>query len=384
MTATGGTGGPYTFSATGLPAGLTMSTNGTISGTPTVKRHLPLHRHRHRFGTAIPARSTAPSPSPALDRRHLRRHHRDPGRRDHPRHHDGHRRHRRRYTFSATGLPTVSRCPATALSPARRRSKRHLPLHRHRHRSAGNKGTFNCSVTVSRSSATCVAINAIQGVPITPVTMTARAAPGTVHLLRDRVCRPVSRCPATAPSPARRPSERHVPLHRHRHRFGRQQGTFNCSVSVKPVVSATCVAIYRDSRRSDHFGHHDGDGGAGAPYTFSATGSADGLTMSSNGTVSGTPTQAARSPTPSPSPIRTATKARSIARSREPAVSATCVAIIATQGVPITSVTMTASGGAGAPYTFSATGLPNGLTMSSHGTISGTPTQSGTFPTPSR
>jgi hypothetical protein len=49
------------------------------------------------------------------------------------------------------------------------------------------------------------------------------------------------------------------------------------------------------------------------------------------------------------------------------------------QGVAITPVTLTGSGGAGGPYTFSATGLPAGLTMSSVGTISGTPTVSGTF-----
>ena len=36
MVGSGGAGGPYTFSATGLPAGLTMSSTGTISGTPTV------------------------------------------------------------------------------------------------------------------------------------------------------------------------------------------------------------------------------------------------------------------------------------------------------------------------------------------------------------
>jgi hypothetical protein len=35
MAGSGGVGGPYTFSATGLPAGLTMSSAGTISGTPT-------------------------------------------------------------------------------------------------------------------------------------------------------------------------------------------------------------------------------------------------------------------------------------------------------------------------------------------------------------
>jgi hypothetical protein len=47
--------------------------------------------------------------------------------------------------------------------------------------------------------------------------------------------------------------------------------------------------------------------------------------------------------------------------------------------VAITPVTMVASGGCGGPYTFSATGLPSGLTMSLGGTISGTPTVTGTF-----
>jgi Zn-dependent metalloprotease len=50
-----------------------------------------------------------------------------------------------------------------------------------------------------------------------------------------------------------------------------------------------------------------------------------------------------------------------------------------TVGTPIASFTLSASGGT-APYTWSATGLPAGLTIgSSTGTVSGTPTASGTF-----
>jgi hypothetical protein len=62
-----------------------------------------------------------------------------------------------------------------------------------------------------------------------------------------------------------------------------------------------------------------------------------------------------------------------------PPDSATCVVINAVQGVPITPVTEVGSGGSGGPYTFTAAGLPAGLTMSTGGTISGTPTVSGTF-----
>jgi hypothetical protein len=58
---------------------------------------------------------------------------------------------------------------------------------------------------------------------------------------------------------------------------------------------------------------------------------------------------------------------------------ANCVSISATQNTAITPATLVGAGGAGGPYTFTATGLPAGLTMSTTGTISGTPTVSGTF-----
>ena len=60
-------------------------------------------------------------------------------------------------------------------------------------------------------------------------------------------------------------------------------------------------------------------------------------------------------------------------------ITSSCVAIKATQGVAIKPVTLTASGGTGGPYTFTATGLPSGLSISTSGTISGTPMVSGTF-----
>ncbi|MDP9848777.1 ExeM/NucH family extracellular endonuclease [Streptosporangium lutulentum] len=49
----------------------------------------------------------------------------------------------------------------------------------------------------------------------------------------------------------------------------------------------------------------------------------------------------------------------------------------ATSGTAITPLTLRASGGT-APYTWTATGLPAGLTLSSDGTVSGTPTSAGT------
>ena len=212
MTATGGTGTGYTFSASGLPSGLTMSSTGTISGTPTVS------------GTF-------------------------------------------NYTVTVTD-------------------------------SGGNKGTFNCSVTVAPPpiAANCVTITAVQGVTITPVTMTAT-------------------------------------------------------------------------------------GGTGTGYTFSASGLPNGLTMSSTGTISGTPTVSGTfnyTVTVTDSGGNKGTFNCSVTVAPPP-IAANCVTITAVQGVTITPVTMTATGGTGTGYTFSASGLPSGLTMSSTGTISGTPTVSGTF-----
>jgi hypothetical protein len=60
-------------------------------------------------------------------------------------------------------------------------------------------------------------------------------------------------------------------------------------------------------------------------------------------------------------------------------VTSNCVAITAIAGMPIANVQLTGSGGVGGPYTFTETGLPLGLSISSAGVISGTPQASGTF-----
>jgi len=67
--------------------------------------------------------------------------------------------------------------------------------------SAGDTGTLNCSVMVAPPvSATCVSINAVQGVAITPVTMIGSGGVGGPYTSRPRVCRPGSPWPATAQS----------------------------------------------------------------------------------------------------------------------------------------------------------------------------------------
>jgi hypothetical protein len=128
--------------------------------------------------------------------------------------------------------------------------------------------------------------------------------------------------------------------------------------------------------------------GGTAPYTFSIIAGSlpPGLTLSSSGLLTGTPTTAG-----SFTFTVRATDAAGCLGSRVYTIvinPAACPTITlspttipaATAGVPYGPVTITASGGT-APYIFTITAgaLPPGLTLSSAGVISGTPTQSGSF-----
>ena len=121
--------------------------------------------------------------------------------------------------------------------------------------------------------------------------------------------------------------------------------------------------------------------GGSSPYTFTATGLPAGLTISSSGLISGTPTTAGTytvNATVTDSVNATASTSFTWTINQAPVT----VTNPGNQSSPvskaITPLQLTASGGA-SPYTFTATGLPTGLTISSSGLISGTPTARGTF-----
>ncbi len=380
MTATGGTGSGYTFSATGLPTGLTMSISGTISGTPTVSGTFPYTvtvtdsaGHTGTFNCSVavappvsatcvvinaiqnvaitPVTMTATGGTGSG------------------------------YTFSATGLPTGLTMSSGGTISGTPTASGTFPYTVTVTDSAGNQGTFNCSVTVYPPiSATCVVINAIQNVPITPVTMTATGGTGTGYTF-SATGLPTGLTMSAAGTISGTPTVSGTfPYTVTVTDSAGHTGTFNCSVTVAPPVSATCVVINAIQNVAITPVTMTATGGTGSGYTFSATGLPTGLTMSTNGTISGTPTVSGTFPytvTVTDSGGHTGTFNCSVTVA--PPVSATCVVINAIQNVAITPVTMTATGGTGTGYTFSATGLPTGLTMSS-GTISGTPTVSGTFP----
>jgi hypothetical protein len=157
------------------------------------------------------------------------------------------------------------------------------------------------------------------------------------------------------------------------------KGTLSCSMTVTAPVSATCLCISPMQGVAITSSAMVGSGGSGSGYTFSATGLPAGLSMSSSGVISGTPTVSGTfNYTVTITDGKGNKGTLSCSMTVAARITATCLCISPMQGVAITSSAMSASGGSGG-YTFSATGLPAGLSMSSSGVISGTPTVSGTF-----
>ena len=123
-------------------------------------------------------------------------------------------------------------------------------------------------------------------------------------------------------------------------------------------------------------------GATSSGYTWAASGLPNGLTINSaSGVISGTPTQFG------PFPITvTATDGAGVAVSTTFNVSFTDAPSITGPGtlpngtvnVVYPGATIINAGGKG-PFTWSATGMPPGLTIDSSGTISGIPTAAGTF-----
>ena len=124
--------------------------------------------------------------------------------------------------------------------------------------------------------------------------------------------------------------------------------------------------------------------GGTPPYTFSSSGPLPpGLTLSSNGAIRGTPTTAGNyrfmiTATDSSNPANSGSQRYTLQVAPVTITLSPSTLSAATVGAAV-SQQITASGGT-PPYTFSSSGpLPPGLTLSSNGAISGTPTTVGSY-----
>ncbi|WP_174248670.1 putative Ig domain-containing protein [Streptomyces hundungensis] len=127
--------------------------------------------------------------------------------------------------------------------------------------------------------------------------------------------------------------------------------------------------------------------GGTAPYTWSATGLPTGLSIdTATGTVSGTPTTAGTyRPTLTAKDTTGATGATSLNWTVSSAGQGGTVTVTnpgaqtGFTGFQIAALQIRATDSKGLPLTYTATGLPAGLTISTSGTVSGTPTQAGIY-----
>lgn len=166
--------------------------------------------------------------------------------------------------------------------------------------------------------------------------------------------------------------------------------TLALSITVKPAISITTtsplVVGYKGSAYSKTL---VATGGSGTGYTWTVNSGSTlpaGLSLSSAGVLNGTPTATGTTSfavTVTDSASNTASATFSLTISPGITITTSSPLPWAYQGSAYTPVTFAATGGDGGPYTWSwaatSGSLPAGLSLSSAGVLSGTPTAAGTF-----
>jgi hypothetical protein len=379
----GGSGGPYTFTATGLPSGLSISSSGTISGTPTVSGIFnytvtitDASGHTGTLNcsvTVVPPVTancgcTTATEGVAISPVTLT----GSGGSGGP------------YSFSATGLPTgltLSSSGVLSGTPTESGTFNYTVTVID---NSGHSGTVKCSITVNAPppvTSKCICDRGEHGVALTPATMvgsggvggpytfTATGLPAGVTISSSGT---ISGTPTVSGTFNYTVTVTDA---------AGNTGTVNCTIVITaPPVCTSCVTINAAQGSPITPVTLVGSGGAGGPYTFTATGLPAGVTISSSGTISGTPTVNGTfnyTVTVTDSKGNKATFNCSIKVC--PPVTGSSRCADGTKGRAINPIQVTGSGGAGGPYTFQGTDLPPGLSISSSGVISGTPTASGSY-----
>jgi subtilase family serine protease len=155
--------------------------------------------------------------------------------------------------------------------------------------------------------------------------------------------------------------------------------TFSYNVPTVVTVTSPGAQSWTVNTAVSSLTVHASDTG-GQTLTFSATGLPAGLSISSSGVISGTPTAAGSgTATVNVQDTSGSTGSTTFSYTVVPLVTVTSPgAQTWTQGSTISSLAIQASDSSSEQLTFSATGLPAGLSISSSGVITGKPTSSGT------
>lgn len=391
-----GAGAPYTFAASGLPAGLVMSATGVITGTSTVSGTfayaITITDANGNPGTITCSLTVTPAP-PALTLACPSSTGRigvayssslvaggGTG----------------SYTFALTGgsLPVgLTLNTSTGLISGTPTSGTTFSFTTRVTDNSGNSAVLpvssTCGITLTTSSptTTCVSISATQGQAITPVTLVGQQGAGAPYTF----------------SATGLPAGLHIAANGTISGTPTVAGTFNYTIYVTDkdgnCTAVVCCIVVRPCPPVITLTCPGSTGQVGLPYssTFRASGGtgryayslisgslAPGLTLNTvTGLISGTPsgsgnyTFGIKADDTGTSSVENVSKTCSMTIT--PAPTTVCPVVSAVKGTNIASKQLTGSAGAGGPYTFSATGLPAGLVLSTSGLLSGTPSVTGTF-----